>query len=224
MTMTNNRSAPLWLGVLLVAGTLLAAIVATAAKTEPAVSPPPGQLLVAASTIQDPRFYHSVILLVHHDKGGAFGLMINRPLGERPLAEVLADGNGDGDKQPDKDKDKDSKNAAIEGTIRVFLGGPVEPRYGFVMHSPDYRAAATIVVAPGIAMTATREVLRDIGRQRGPKQYRFAIGYSGWGAGQLEGEVARRDWFVEPATPDLVFDTDIGDIWRKALSRRTQEL
>jgi putative transcriptional regulator len=106
----------------------------------------------------------------------------------------------------------------------VFFGGPVEPQYGFVIHSPDYRSRATIIIAPGIAMTATRDILRAIARHHGPEQYRFAIGYSGWGAGQLEGEIAHRDWFTEPATPDLVFDPDIGEIWRKALARRTQEL
>jgi putative transcriptional regulator len=220
--MTNHRNASLWLGVVLAAATLIATLATRAATTEPAADPPAGQLLIAASTIQDPRFYHGVILLVHHDKTGAFGLMINRPLGERPLAEVLADGDGDSGKPADKDKD--GENAVLKGTIQVFLGGPVEPQYGFVIHSPDYHGAATILVAPGIVMTATREVLRDIGRHRGPKQYRFAIGYSGWGVGQLEGEIARRDWFTEPATPDLVFDPDTDGIWRKALARRTQEL
>ena len=212
MTMTNNRKIPLWLGLLVVAGAILTGL-ATAAETRaPPANPPAGQLLVAASTIQDPRFYHSVILLVRHDAKGALGIMINRPLGAQPFAELLPDG-----------KDRDKK-VAIHGTIEVYFGGPVEPQLGFVIHSADYRSAATMAVAPGIAMTATREVLRAIARHQGPTKYRFAIGYSGWGAGQLEGEIARRDWFTEPATPDLVFDPDAAALWRKAMARRTREL
>ncbi|HTV88980.1 MAG TPA: YqgE/AlgH family protein [Stellaceae bacterium] len=205
----------LWLGSLLVAAAMLARLGA-AADNAPADAPASGQLLIAAATIQDPRFYHGVILLVRCDAKGAFGIMINRPLGERPIADLLA---GD-----DAAKDRDGKTAPAGGMIRVFLGGPVEPQYGFVIHSTDYRSAATVAVADGIAMTATRAILRDIVRHRGPRQYRFAIGYSGWSAGQLDGEIARRDWFVAPATPDLVFDADTDRIWRTALSRRTQEL
>jgi putative transcriptional regulator len=223
MTTTNNRNIPAWLGFLLAVGTLVAATAALATATAEkapetaAADPPAGQLLIAAATIQDPRFYHSVILLIRHDSNGAFGIAINRPLGERPLAEVLAEGT-------DADKDADRKGGAITGSIRVFLGGPVEPRYGFVIHSADYHSAATTAVADGLAMTATRDVLRDIGHGHGPAKYLFAIGYAGWGAGQLESEIARRDWFTEPATPDLVFDADSEAIWKKALARRTREL
>jgi putative transcriptional regulator len=199
---------------------VLAAVLPKAEEAPAPAGPPAGQLLVAAATIEDPRFYHSVVLLVRHDKTGAFGIMINRPLGEQPIADLLADRTGDAD----PGKDRGGGHAAIDGTIRVFFGGPVQPQLGFVIHSPDYKSAATIAVAPGIAMTATRDILRDIGRHRGPKHYRFAIGYAGWGAGQLEGEIARRDWFTEPAAPDLVFGSDAAAIWRKALARRTQEL
>jgi putative transcriptional regulator len=222
MTMTNNRKAPLWPGLLLLVGTMLATL-AAAADNSPAAEPPAGQLLIAAATMQDPRFYHSVILLVHHDDKGAFGIVINRPLGNRPIAELLADTTGAD--RPAAGQDADGKgDASIKGAIRVFLGGPVEPRYGFVIHSGDYHRAATAAVADGLAMTATREVLRDIGHHQGPAKYLFAIGYAGWGAGQLEGEIARHDWFTEPATQDLVFDADADAIWKKALARRTREL
>ncbi len=221
MTTTNHRKAPLGLGILIGIGALIASIVAVADTARPAANQPAGQLLVASGTIQDPRFYHSVILLVRHDDKGAFGIMINRPLGAQPLADLLAGGNGVGGKPAGKDGDK---HAALQGTIEVYFGGPVQPQFGFVIHSTDYRSAATTTVAPGIALTATREVLRAIGQHRGPKEYRFAIGYSGWGAGQLEGEIARRDWFTEPATPDLVFDPDAAGLWRKAMALRTREL
>jgi putative transcriptional regulator len=225
MTTTNDRKAPFWLGLLLGIGVLLASLAATADQATPTADPPAGQLLIAAATIQDPRFYHSVILLVHHDAKGAFGLMINHPIGEQPIADLLADSTGAGRKAAGPSQGPGGNaDAKIAPTIGVFLGGPVEPQYGFVIHSADYHTAATVAIADGIAMTANREVLRDIGNHRGPAKYLFAIGYSGWGAGQLESEIARRDWFTEPATPDLVFDKDTDGIWKKALSRRTREL
>ncbi len=73
-------------------------------------------------------------------------------------------------------------------------------------------------------MTATKDILRDIGRHQGPEKYLFALGYAGWGAGQLEGEIARHDWFTTPGEPDLVFDEQRGQLWERALARRTREL
>jgi putative transcriptional regulator len=190
---------------------LLVLAAALPAAAEPIAEPPAGQLLVASATMQDPRFSHSVILLLRHDASGAFGVVINRPLGERPIAALLADSGSGGD-------------SGIEGTIRVFLGGPVEPQYGFVIHGGDYRRPETLRLENGIAMTATKDVLRDIGHHQGPEKYLFALGYSGWGAGQLEGEIARHDWFTAPADPDLVFDEERDAVWERALARRTREL
>jgi len=193
--MKINRKQPCWWALLLGATALLAAIQAIADDAPPLADPPPGELLIASAAIQDPRFYHSVVLLLRHDKTGAFGIVINHPLGERPLASLLAGQDG-----------KDGKDDAIEGTIRVFLGGPVQLQYGFVVHSIDYRRPETLAVGERLAMTASRDVLRDIGHHQGPAKYLFALGYAGWGAGQLEGEIARRDWFTAPADPALVFD------------------
>ena len=196
---------------------LLLLAAALPAAAEPAADSLAGQLLVASAAIQDPRFHHSVILLLRHDANGAFGIVINRPLGERPIAELLADANRG-------DRGNATKDSGLEGTIRVFLGGPVEPQYGFVIHGGDYRRPETLRLENGIAMTATKEVLRDIGRHQGPEKYLFALGYAGWGAGQLEGEIARRDWFTAPADGDLVFDEERGAVWERALARRTRDL
>ena len=194
---------------------LASAIAATDDDAAPA-QPAAGQLLVASAQIQDPRFRESVILLIHHDKTGAFGVVINRPLGERPLASVLGDA--------DRKRGKADTDTAIDGTIRVFLGGPVERQRGFVVHSADYRLPPTLAVADGIAMTANAEVLRAIARRKGPAKYLLALGYAGWGAGQLEEEIARRDWLTAPAEPALVFDADRDTLWKTALARHTQEL
>jgi putative transcriptional regulator len=192
----------------------IASMPATAA--EPGVEPVAGELLIASAAIQDPRFHHSVILLLRHDEKGAFGIVINHPLTERPIAGLLAESGGQAD--------QDAQDRAIEGNIAVFLGGPVEPSYGFVIHSGEYRLPETLTLDIGVAMTATKDILRDIGHGRGPEKYLFALGYAGWGAGQLEGEIARHDWFTTPAEPDLVFDEQRGQLWERALTRRTREL
>jgi putative transcriptional regulator len=200
----------------------LGAVAATADDAPPLADPPPGELLIASAEIQDPRFFHSVVLLVHHDGTGAFGIVINNPIGERPLAALLA--GTDGKDATDGKDGPDAKDSAIEGTIRVFVGGPVEPTLGFVIHGADYRRSETLAFGDGLAMTASKEVLRDIGHHRGPAQYLCAFGYAGWGAGQLDAEIARHDWFTAPAEPALVFDAERGTVWEKALARRTREL
>jgi putative transcriptional regulator len=169
-----------------------------------------GQLLIAAPTIGDPRFAHTVILMVRHDKEGALGIVINRPVGERSIAALLeATGHDDTD---------------VAGILRVFAGGPVQPELGFVLHSAEYRRAETVDVDGRVAMTASRQVLLDIGHNQGPEKSLFALGYAGWGPGQLDGELARHDWFTTPEEPKLVFDDDREKLWEDAMARRTREL
>lgn len=169
-----------------------------------------GQLLIAAPTIGDPRFAHAVILIVRHDNGGAFGIVVNRPVGERSIAALL---EGTGNPDPD-----------AEGNVRVFAGGPVQPELGFVVHSPEYRRAETFDIDGRVAMTASRQVLRDIGHHQGPAKSLFALGYAGWASGQLEGELARNSWFTTPEDPKLIFDDDRDRLWDDAMARRTREL
>jgi putative transcriptional regulator len=169
-----------------------------------------GQLLIAAPTMGDPRFVRTVILVIRHDKDGAFGIVINRPVGERSIATLL---EATGDNDPD-----------VEGSVRVFAGGPVQPELGFVVHSAEYHLAETIDVDGRVAMTASRQILRDIGHNQGPEKRLFAFGYAGWGPGQLEGELAQRNWFTTPEEPKLIFDDDRDDLWEDAMARRTREL
>jgi len=172
--------------------------------------PPPGQLLIASAQIQDPRFYHAVILILQHTQDGAFGIVINHPLGTEKIETLLA-ATGDDDK-------------TVDGTIPVMSGGPVQPDLGFVVHSADYRIAGTLTVDGKVAMTASKEALKDIGHHKGPKRCFFAFGYAGWGPGQLEAEIARNDWFTAPEDSSLLFDEDRDKVWDKALARRGQEL
>ena len=181
-----------------------------APKDAPARATLAGQLLVATPSMGDPRFAHTVILMARHDKKGAFGIVINKPVGERPLASLL--------------ETLGEKETAAEGNVRIFAGGPVQPEIGFVVHSADYRRAETIVVDAHVAVTSTREILRDIARKQGPQKSLIAFGYAGWGPGQLDGEMAQRGWFTAEQDVDLIFDMDRAKVWDEAMKRKTQDL
>jgi putative transcriptional regulator len=190
------------------------ALLLGAALPAPSAVPQPsslvGQLLIAAPTMGDPRFYQTVIVLVRHDRSGAMGIVVNRPLQERPLASIL--------------EALGEKSTGVAGSVRIFLGGPVQPELGFVVHSAEYHRAETIDIDGRMAMTSSREILRDIANNQGPKQSLIAFGYAGWGPGQLEGEMAQRVWFTTPADAKLVFEEDRDKVWDDAMTRRTQDL
>ena len=169
-----------------------------------------GQLLIASPTMGDPRFLQTVILMVRHDRNGALGIVINRPIGDRPLARLL---EALGENDP-----------GVAGTVRIFAGGPVQPDIGFVLHSTDYHRSDTHDIDGHVAMTSSREILRDIGNQRGPNKSLIAFGYAGWAPGQLEGELAHGFWYTTPQDANLVFDDDRDDVWDHAMKRRTQDL
>ena len=173
--------------------------------------PFPGQLLVASRSMGDPRFHHAVVLILRHDRTGAFGIVINRPVGERSIRSLLAEIG-------------DRKDTDVSGSLRVFAGGPVEPQLGFVIHTPDYRGKGTLAIDDEVAMTASRAILVDIGHQRGPKQSLIAFGYAGWAAGQLETELADHAWYTAPGDPKLIFDDPRAGLWDKAMALRLREL
>jgi putative transcriptional regulator len=171
-----------------------------------------GQLLIAAPTMSDPRFYQAVILMVRHDRDGALGIVVNRPVEERSLASLLAAVGGGG------------VDTAAEGQVLIFAGGPVQPEIGFVLHSTDYHRPETLGIDSHVAMTSSREILRDIAKKHGPRQSLVAFGYAGWGAGQLENELERRVWFAAPNDAALVFEKDRNKVWDEAMKHRTQDL
>jgi putative transcriptional regulator len=197
----------------LVAAAMLALLL-TAALPAPTALPQraslAGQLLVAAPSMGDPRFYQTVIMLVRHDRTGAMGIVVNRPLQERPLAAVL--------------EALGERADAAAGNVRIFAGGPVQPELGFVLHSAEYRRADTLDIDGHVAMTSSREILRDIAANRGPKQSLVAFGYAGWAPGQVEGELKQGVWFTAPADAKLIFEEERERVWESAVTRRTQDL
>jgi len=181
-----------------------------APKDAPARATLAGQLLVATPAMGDPRFTQTVIFMARHDKNGAFGIVINRPVGERPLASLL--------------EALGEKDEGAEGNVPIFAGGPVQPEIGFVVHSAEYRRAGTIVVDSHVAVTANRDILRDIAHKHGPDKSLIAFGYAGWGPSQLEGELASRAWFTAEEDVGLIFDLARDKVWDEAMKRRTQDL
>jgi putative transcriptional regulator len=176
----------------------------------PALPSLAGQLLVASPSMGDPHFERTVILIVQHDPNGALGIVINRPIGERPLAGLLEDLGLKGDE--------------AQGAVRIFSGGPVRPELGFVVHSAEYHRPETIAVNDRLSMTASVDLLRDIGKGRGPAKFLVAFGYAGWGPNQLETEIEARAWGTAEAEPTLVFDEDRENLWDEAWKRRTKHL
>jgi putative transcriptional regulator len=150
----------------------------------------------------DPRFAQTVIYIVSHNAQGAFGLVINRPIGAGPMREFLMGFGLEG-----------SGNA---GDVLLHYGGPVEPARLFVLHSSDWTSPTTMTVHGGIAVTAHPEVLEAIAEGRGPRHSLVILGYAGWGSQQLDQELAREDWITAPADPALVFDEDAESKWERA--------
>ena len=164
-----------------------------------------GQLLIASPEMGDPRFAHTVILMVRHDRNGAFGLIVNRPVKEEDLARLLDDlgENSDG----------------VTGKIEIYLGGPVQTQLGFVLHSAEYHRPETVAIDGKVAATSSPDVLRDIAEQHGPQKFIFAFGYAGWGPGQLDSEIQQNAWLSVPADETIVFDGDHVTKWRRALGK-----
>lgn len=163
-----------------------------------------GRLLIAMPGMGDTRFERSVIFMCAHSAEGAMGLIINKPAPDLRFADLL----------------KQLKIPAGTDRIetRVHFGGPVEHGRGFVLHSTDYATEnSSMRVSPEFAMTATIDILQDIARGEGPNQALLALGYAGWGPGQLESEIQANGWLVAPADTELVFAMRDADKWGSAL-------
>lgn len=163
-----------------------------------------GKLLVAMPGMGDPRFAGTVIFLCAHSGDGAMGLIVNRPRPELNFGDLLAQ--------------LKIQIGSNRRDIRVHFGGPVENGRGFVLHSADYQSnQSTLKVDSRFGMTSTLDVLEQIAQGAGPAQSLLALGYSGWGPGQLEQEIGRNGWLTCDATPELVFSSSNEAKWGQAL-------
>ena len=164
-----------------------------------------GQFLVAMPSMSDPRFERSVIYMCSHGPNGAMGIVINRLFAEADFLAMLG-----------QLKIPTSPNTP---QLPVHCGGPVEVGRGFVLHSDDFMRDGSVAVAGSVALSATIEILQTIADGGGPNKMLMALGYSGWGSGQLEDEVKRNSWLTVPADDELLFDADVGGKWERALAK-----
>ncbi|MGA0608189.1 YqgE/AlgH family protein [Phenylobacterium sp. VNQ135] len=165
-----------------------------------------GQLLISMPGISDPRFERTLILICAHDAHHAMGIALNHPVEGLTVPDLL-------------------ERLGIKSTIvlppdLVRVGGPVERERGFVLHTDDYRGEFSLEVGAGVGLTATREVLEAMGREEDrPRRSLLALGYAGWGAGQLEQEIRENVWLTCEADEALIFDCDYATKWSRALAK-----
>ncbi len=165
-----------------------------------------GRMLIATPAIGDPRFERSVIFVCAHTDEHAMGIIVNKALGALRLPELL---------------DQLGVTMTAEPPDRPVLnGGPVDRDRGFVLHTDDYHMDdATVDVSPGVGLTATKDVLEAIAGANPPREAILALGYAGWGAGQLETEIQSNAWLICESDPELLFGTDLDEKWTAALGR-----
>jgi putative transcriptional regulator len=165
-----------------------------------------GQFLVAMPGMADPRFHRAVIYMCAHTPENAMGLVVNKPMQDLRFVDILENLN----------ITPRSSNCTA---IHVHRGGPVERQRGFVLHSSEYQRDGTLVLNERIALSATTEILKAIAEGSGPRQNLMALGYSGWGPGQLDDEIKRNAWLSVPADADLLFSGNFGCKWEQAMAK-----
>ncbi len=168
-----------------------------------------GQLLIAMPNMGDPRFERSVVLICAHDTDHAMGVIVNKRLDGVDFTDILT--------QLDISPSPDAQYTD------VFFGGPVQTERGLVLHSSDYEIDKTVTLSCGLSLTATKDILVDIGgaepARPAPAHYLLAIGHAGWGAGQLEEEIAMNAWLHCEADEELIFKGASDDAWSGALAK-----
>jgi len=168
-----------------------------------------GRLLIATPDMGDPRFRSAVIYICSHDRSGTMGIMLNKQMvkagGALQLSDML-------------------QNIGIEGDVKVadtpvLEGGPVDIDRGFVLHSADYfKTNSSLKLSDTLSLTSTKDILEALVKNEAPSKAMLAVGYSGWGAGQIERELQDNAWIVADTDEAIIFDTDLDGKWVKALA------
>ncbi len=163
-----------------------------------------GQVLIAMPSMDDPRFSQSVIYVCAHTEEGAMGIVVNRPLATPSFEDLL--------RQLKVDPVPPARK------IRLCSGGPVDNARGFVLHTADWTDDASLRVDEALALTASLDILKAIATGGGPSKGLLALGYAGWGPGQLDNEMGQNAWLSAPVDLDVLFDPDNATKWRRALA------
>ena len=164
-----------------------------------------GQLLIAMPGMRDERFAKSVIYMCAHTEEGAMGLVLNQRLDSLKFAELISQ------------LELDEKHLSRD--VPVHFGGPVESGRGFVLHTSDYQQDATLEVVNGVALTATVDILKAIAQGKGPQKSLLALGYAGWGPGQLDMEIRANGWLQVPSDSEIIFDIEPDTKWERAIQK-----
>lgn len=176
-------------------------------KIDPALlvgdSPFRDRLLVATPALQADAFFKSVVYICAHSKAGAMGLIVNQKLPAVDFKDLLAQ--------------LSLPLSELKVKPAVHFGGPVETGRGFVLHTTDFLREDTVRINPRIGITGTVDILRAITNGTGPHNSIFALGYAGWGPGQLEAEMRTNAWLTLPADDDIIFNHDLAGKWDRAL-------
>lgn len=172
-----------------------------------------GQLLVAMPGMADDRFSRAVIYVCAHSAEGAMGIVLNRPASDLSFPDLLVQL----EIVPEVERIRLPQRV---GRMQVLMGGPVETSRGFVLHTPDfYIDQSTLPIDDGVCLTATIDILRAIARGDGPQNAVLALGYAGWGAGQLESEIQANGWLNCPADAELIFNSNADTRYELALRK-----
>lgn len=167
-----------------------------------------GRFLVAEPDLGGSPFGETVILMFEHGDSGALGVVVNRPVEELALSDLV-------EEPPD---------AIADRRVALYSGGPVEENSLIALHDDGFEAEGTQIVAEGVATSPVGGVIEAIAQERGPEELRLYAGYAGWGPGQLEGEFERDSWHAIPADAGLVFSRAPGAVWDEATRRRQTDL
>lgn len=169
-----------------------------------------GQVLIAMPNMPDPKFEHAVVYMCAHSERGAMGLVLNKLVSNITFPDLLR-------------QLRIRPQARRPAGKPVQFGGPVEPARGFVLHTLDYSAGESTVKigqhGPSVGLTATVDVLKAIADGRGPANSMLALGYAGWGAGQLENEIRRNGWLTCQADDHLIFGQELRTKWEHAIKK-----
>jgi putative transcriptional regulator len=158
--------------------------------------------LIAMPGLEDPNFFHTVTYICEHTSEGAMGIVINRPM-DLQLADIF--------------EQLEIKVASPRCAEQpVYLGGPVQSDRGFVLHDSSTEWNSTLRITPEISVTTSLDILEAIAADRGPMRSLIALGYAGWGAGQLENELAQNAWLNGPATSEIIFKRASQERWQAA--------
>jgi putative transcriptional regulator len=165
-----------------------------------------GKLLIAMPGMSDPRFERSVIFMCTHSGEGAMGLIVNKPVDGLGFRELM--------QQMELDTTSNTPD------LPVLFGGPVQTGRGFVLHSNDYEGKESTMPVPGdVSLTATLDILKAMAKGTGPEKAIFALGYAGWGPGQIENEIRANGWIHCDADPIIVFGPEMETKWSRALGK-----